>query len=360
MTKTVRRHIKFPDTPRFNKLYESVAKMTNKNDRLTYADYDPSLGEPPTEEQKIKLQEYKPNLPTLTFVGSEKLHGENMAICYSEGEMWVQGRRQVRTLLGDQNGMAHFVEERKKLFTELFMQIITELFEGRITNKTIVLDAEWAGGNIQKGNAACSGTDKAVYLFDYFRIVDNITEEVEFVSTLDLHIQQDVQIYKMADFGKYTIQLDFNKPKQCEEQLNELALKIEEHSPIAEYFKKPDNVGEGVYLYSEYKEELLRLKAKGEKHGGKPKQPREPKQKLTDEQTKALLDLADKVTPVWRITQGITETNATEVKHVGALIGWVIQDIKKEEVLTKSELSNISRYVAQITKDYYFNSLKGY
>lgn len=106
---------------------------------------------------------------------------------------------------------------------------------------------------------------------------------------------------------------------------------------------------------------MLRVKAKGEKHGGKPKVIRESKSTLTDAETLRLTDLANTITPVWRITQGIKEVNATEMKHLGALIGWVINDIKKEESLEVIEqLKSLSRFISTIVKDYYFNYLKGY
>lgn len=89
---SVRRHLGFGSTPSFKNLYIEVLRNTDNKGRLLYANYDPSLGEPPTEEQVELLKTYKPTMPILTFTGSEKLHGENMAVCYSQGELWVQGQ----------------------------------------------------------------------------------------------------------------------------------------------------------------------------------------------------------------------------------------------------------------------------
>lgn len=86
------RHIGFGETPRFDALRQTVKRNTDKNGRLAFAKFDPSLGIAPTEEQIALMQAYEPVLPTLTFIGSEKLHGENMAVCYSQGVMWVQGQ----------------------------------------------------------------------------------------------------------------------------------------------------------------------------------------------------------------------------------------------------------------------------
>jgi len=67
---------------------------------------------------------------------------------------------------------------------------------------------------------------------------------------------------------------------------------------------------------------VYRLKTKGEKHGGKPKAPRENYKVVSDEDSTKVLEVAEKITPVWRITQAITETSATEMKHIGEVIKW--------------------------------------
>jgi len=359
---SVRRHLGFGSTPRFSQLRKEVKGLTDNADRLAYAEYDPSLGVPPTDIQKAKLEEYVTPLPTLTFKGSEKLHGENMAVAYSNGELWVQGRNHVRTLLGDQNGMAHFVETTKSAWLSI-ISTLQHTYNVNTDTHTIVLDCEWAGGNIQKGNAACSGTDKAAYLFDYFKVVSNEDDSIEYLPTQDVG-NPSIGIYNMASFTQYVIELDFNNPVECEEQLKVLAEQIEDNSPIAKHFDKPANVGEGAYLWSEYNGTMLRLKTKGEKHGGKPKVPRQPKTPLTDSELIAIDALATAVTPVWRLTQAITEANATETKHIGEVIKWVMTDIAKEEseVIAASgiEFKMAQGTVVKIIKDYYFDSIKGY
>ena len=360
-----RRHLGFGSTPTFANLYKEVARHTDNAGRLAYAEYDPSLGEPPTEVQKELLANYKTDMPTLTFKGSEKLHGENMAVCFSNDEIWVQGRNHIRTLLGDQNGMAAFVEQTRSTWMQMF-NLLASRDSTDTTTHTIVLDCEWAGGNIQKGNAACSGIDKGAYLFDYYRVVSNEDDSDQVLHSTAGVGYKPHGIYNIAAFGSFEVSLDFNKPTECEDTLKKLASLIEDHSPIAENFEKPDNVGEGAYLYclAAGTHPTYRLKTKGEKHGGKPKTPREPKVKITDNELLRLTKLADEVTPVWRLTQAITEVEATERKHLGAVIGWVMADITKEEipllVSAKIELRDISRYVSDIVRDYYFDSLKAY
>ena len=358
-----RRHLGFGSTPNFPNLYKEVARHTDNTGRLAYANYDPSLGVSPTDEQKELLQNYVTTMPILTFTGSEKLHGENMAVCFTEGELWVQGRNHIRTLLGDQNGMAMFVESTKADWLAIFEKLAIMHFVDLSTH-TIVIDCEWAGGNIQKGNAACSGTDKGAYIFDYCRVVSNTDDSDQVLYPTANIGDRQVGIYNMASFGTFTVQLDFNKPAECEETLQQLALLVEANSPIAEYFDK-DNVGEGAYLYcmASGDHPTYRLKTKGEKHGGKPKD-KSKRQAVTDEQKAAYAALADTLTPVWRITQAITETGATERKHVGEVLKWVMVDIAKEEIPTLAEagieFKKVQGFVASIVKEYFFDYIKEY
>ena len=285
-----------------------------------------------------------------------------MAVCYSQGELWVQGRNHVRTILGDQNGMAQFVESTKEAWLSLVHDVVADNFINTDTH-TVILDMEWAGGNIQKGNSACSGTNKAAYLFDYCRVASNDDDSFTYVHTKGLE-NPEVGIYNMRSFYTYEATLDFNNPQKCEEILKTMAEYIEDASPIAKHFNKPTNVGEGAYLWCEYNGQMLRLKTKGEKHGGKPKQPREPKTAFSTEEALKYASITSKVTPVWRITQAIAESSATEMKHLGQVIKWVIADIAKEESPTlieaDIELKSLSKYIAAEVKQYYFDYLKDY
>lgn len=345
------RHLHFGSTPNFPNLYKGIRNTVLWQESLRTGYCLTAL---------ILMPD--PVMPTLTFKGSEKLHGENMAVCYSNGVMWVQGRNHIRTIVDDQNGMALFVESTKTQWLEIINSIETYDFVNTDTH-TIVLDCEWAGESIQNGNAACSGTPKGAYLFDYYRVVSNEDDSVQLNSTNGFGSDEH-RIFNMASFQQYVVTLDFNNPQECEHKLKELVELVEAKSPIAAHFNKPNNVGEGVYLYHiDDTAFTYRLKAKGELHGGKPKVKKG--QKPTDDARAQLLtDLANKVTPVWRITQGILETTATEIKHLGSLIKWVVADIAKEEVPVLVEAGiaykDLSRYVSTIVKDYFVEYLKSY
>ena len=342
-------HYGFGATPRFSNLYKTIKSTTQYH----YAMNNNINFEDPTIEQLEILENVQ--LPILTFTGSEKLHGENMAVCYLDGNIYCQGRNRVVTMDNDQNGMAQFVENHKAVFEQMFKSAAAA------PGETIVLDGEWAGGNIQKGNAACSGIGKAFFMFDYYRIINLDGEE-----TLQVNKFSSISngIYLMKSFSSLRLTLDFNKPKECEDALLALALSIEENSPIAKYFYKPDNVGEGAYLWCVSSDHpTYRLKTKGEKHGGKPKTKREHSGPTSEEVTK-LTAIAEQLTPVWRINQAISETGATTMKSMGAVMKWVSQDILKEEMPTilssGFEFKQLQKYTSKIVKDYFIDYLKDY
>ena len=199
--------------------------------------------------------------------------------------------------------------------------------------------------------------EKGFYLFEYARVVDNETEDTIYIPIEGYSLRSE-SIYNLQEFGKYVVTLDLNKPKECEILLEGIAKEIEANSPIAKYFNKLDNVGEGVYFTTTYQGKFLRLKAKGLLHGGKSKSAKP----FTSD--KSLEILAIKLTPVWRITQGIKEVKATEKRDIGSLLKWVNKDIIKEETdvqsLSKLDLKTLQICVAKEVKTYYFDNLKGY
>jgi len=360
-----RKHIHFGSTPNLHNLLPTISKNTDRQGRLAYAGYDPSLNEPPTEAQLALLKEYTPTLPTLTFSVIEKLHGENMAVCYHNGELWVQGRNQIRTLTDDQNGMAQFVESNKDSWLNL-INLYAVTYSIDTVSNIICIDCEWAGGSIQKGNAACSGIEKSAFIFEYIRVVDY--NDITDITLYKSHIRDSISpnIYFLEKFHNSTVTLDFNDIDSVVAKLASLVDDIESNSPIAKHFNLPDNVGEGAYLMHipdtstpTKLKDVYRLKAKGVKHGGKPKEPKS--QKFTNAEQAKLSELANLVTPEWRLSQAIQETEATSMKDTGKVIAWVTQDIIKEEqpLLAKYgySINDIKSYTAKISKDFFHRSL---
>jgi hypothetical protein len=279
-----------------------------------------------------------------------------MAVCYSQNQLWIQARNRIVTPEKDQDGMAAYVEKHKDIWLDIIKNLNLDT-----EDHTIVIDCEWAGDNINRGNAACSGQDKSAYIFKNFRYVDNRDEKITYISTSKIKSIPNKNIYALANFGEYYMPLDFNQLENYVDFLNNVTAFIEDNSPIATFFGQSDNVGEGLVYTAMYKGQFVAFKTKGTKHGGKLKK-KHNKSKITDETKAVYQDIADKITPEWRLTQGITETKASSIEDTGKLIKWVIADIIKEEshILQENKVTmkDINRYVSKIVVSFFKDYLE--
>ena len=89
-------------------------------------------------------------LPTLTFVGSVKLHGTNASIVFPATDpFYVQSRSQIITPENDNAGFAKYVQEHQRRF-ELLAKDLENSAPGA---DGFVVYGEWCGQGIQKGVA---------------------------------------------------------------------------------------------------------------------------------------------------------------------------------------------------------------
>lgn len=121
-----------------------------------------------------------------------------------------------------------------------------------------------------------------------------------------------------------------------------------------------------VPMHLEYQLQMLAqryaMKSKGEEHavGGKVKVVRP----VDNEKLAKIIDIADKVTPVWRLDQMLTEAcglmngGFIERRKMGDYIKLVMQDIIKEDTATIIEagldMKDINSKVSDIAKQYFF------
>jgi hypothetical protein len=85
---------------------------------------------------------------------------------------------------------------------------------------------------------------------------------------------------------------------------------------------------------------------------------------VDDAREQLKIDTAMKLTPVWRIDQGIQEVCDTlnggklNTEQLGSIIKWVMSDIIKEETITLNEsgltLKEVSSNVSRLVKERFF------
>ena len=265
------------------------------------------------------------SLPTLTFQGTVKSHGTNAGVTMNrEGEIWAQSRENIITIEKDNAGFAFFVEANKETFKNLFKLIDFEDAD------YITIFGEWCGGNIQK-NVAINGLDKMFIVFAVKLSYDDVEKTNRYNKDFSNIKSNDNKIYNIEDFKTFTIDIDFNNPKESQDELIEIMLETEKECPIGKSFGK-NGLGEGN-VWKCYSEDgsLIQFKVKGEKHAGKSK----IKKQIVDvEKLNTINEFVDYTVTEGRLNQGLEKIFINEeidIKKLGQFLKWINDDVLTEE-----------------------------
>ena len=294
-----------------------------------------------------------PKYPKLTFNGTVKLHGTNAAIVWTPEGITFQSRERVLTREQDNAGfMAHMESHMGRLFG-LFIQIVAETDIAPIDH--IAIYGEWCGGNIQKG-VALTGLPK---MFVAFALKIN-GQWLPLPSTLST---PGASIFNINQFSTWTIDIDFEHPKQAQNTLAELTLAVEACCPVGKAFGQ-EGTGEGIVwrCQSDPSPEFW-FKVKGEKHS------------VSKVKTLASVDIAavEKISEF--VTMAVTESRLEQGLHnlineqlkpfemtsLGDFIRWVHRDVLKEEADTLQasgiEHNKLGAPIALVAKRWFIERL---
>ena len=343
--------IKFPSIEQFRTVVSNVNRRYNfvGLDETGEPIYDPSLSK-----------------PVLTFKGTIKLHGTNAGVSFNAPSgIWAQSRENIITPERDNAGFAFFVESNKDVFHELMLDIAERENINRNEN-TITIYGEWAGGNIQKG-VGISNLSKSFFIFGV-KITPHTETEEELKANPAYWVDStylrapEVKIYNIDDYETYSIDIDFNMPQLIQNQLSELTIAVEEECPVAKAFGF-SGIGEGIVWSCEFQNVVHRFKVKGELHAGKSKV--KTLNKVDDEKIKKIMEVADKVTPTWRLAQMLETAcdfmngGTLDRSKLGEYIKLVMADVIKEDmdllVEAGLEPKDIGKYVSEIARRYFFD-----
>lgn len=339
--------IKFPSIDQFRTIVSNVSKQS------TFTGLD---------ENGNALYDQSIKKPILTFEGTVKLHGTNAGVAYNELEgMWVQSRENIITPQNDNAGFAFFVESKSEVFMDLFFKI-RQKEKLNLTKNTIIIYGEWAGKGIQKG-VAISEISKSFFIFGV-KVKPREESQVSYWVEYAYLNLDDPNIWNIKEFQTYKIDIDFNKPELSQNKMIQITSEVEEQCPVASYFGH-SGIGEGVVWNCNYNGSSYTFKVKGEKHS---KSKVKTIKQVDDEKIQKCLNIAEKVTPSWRLEQGITEIfnllngGQIERKGIGNYLKWVMTDVLKEEsdIISKNGLEpkDIGKYVSEIARNYFFEQEK--
>lgn len=338
--------IKYPSTDQFKAVVGNILRQYNFV----------GIG-----EDGEAIYDGKRQKPVITFKGTVKLHGTNAAVCYNNHDgIWYQSRENVITPEKDNAGFAMFASAKESVFTSIINAIAND--NGVDLNEyTISLYGEWAGGNIQK-KVGIANIPKSFFIFGAKVSKPDDEDFVAFwIENIAKYSSVEDRIYNINDFKTYDVTVDFNVPQASVNRIIEITQEIEKCCPVAQSFGF-DGIGEGVVFTAFVDGTRFCMKSKGEEHavGGKVKTVKP----VDNEKVAKIIEVAEKVTPVWRLDQMLTQAcdlqngGHIERRKMGDYIKLVIQDIVKEDsdiiVEAGLDMKEINSKVSDIAKRYFF------
>ena len=343
----MKKMIKFPSIEQFR----SVVSTVNRNfnfvgmDENGEAIYDPSLPK-----------------PVLKFKGTVKLHGTNAGVSYNAKEaLWAQSRENIITPEKDNAGFAFFAHSHETEFLRMFFDVAAKE-DIDLHKNTISIYGEWVGKGIQKG-VGISEIPKSFFIFGV-KITPHTETEEELKANPAYWVDssyiknEDAKIYNIEDFQTYEIDIDFNMPQLIQNELSDLTIAVEEQCPVAKHFGAV-GIGEGIVWSCEFKGVVHRFKVKGEKHSSSKVKTLAA---VDVEKLNSITDFIDYAVTESRFNQALENTypnnEPIDVKKMGDLIRWVVNDIIKEEsdTLAKNGLEpkDVNKYVSTKVREMFF------
>ena len=351
MKRKEKRCIKYPSIEQFRTVVSNINRHYNYTglDENGDAIYDHSLPK-----------------PILKFKGTIKLHGTNSGVSYNAMDgLWAQSRENVITPTSDNAGFAFFVESNKEVFMSL-IQAVADREGINLGYNNITIYGEWVGKSIQKG-VGIANLEKSMFIFGVkvspFQVEEDEPAPAAYLVDHSYLRSPEHKIYNIGDYENYEIEIDFNMPQLIQNQLSEITIAVETECPVSKAFGFPNTIGEGVVWSCDLNGVRYSFKVKGELHAGKSKV--KTLNTVDDEKIRKVVEVADKVTPTWRLAQMLEQScdlmngGTLERSKLGDYIRLVINDIIKEEmdVLVEAGLEpkDVNKHISEIARRYFFD-----
>ena len=340
--------IKYPSIPSFKELSKQVAEMTRycgKNED-GYPLYDDSIP-----------------LPTLTFFGSEKLHGSCSSLHYIHpGKIICQSRNRELSLDNDNLGFCRYITDNKDYYLDLFEHFNFYHYG----SPEIVVHGEFCGRGIQKG-VAVSQLSKRFMIFGLQYKVD---DQFMWVPVEELvNVLEPYKNIVIANYKTWEIEIDFNNTKPAQEQINAWVEEVDKESPLG---KEMGVIGPGEglvlsHLTSHINKDavLLQFKSKGKSHVIVNSREHDATG-ILQIQYQAAKDFVNDVVTEYRLNQGLDYFREMkidiDIKNLGKFLTWTVKDVLHEEGSSINEnnldLKMVKREISNIAKEFFFKYLE--
>jgi hypothetical protein len=289
-------------------------------------------------------------VPTLTFVGTPKLHGTNGGIRRKNGKIHCQSRNELIDVTHDNCGFAKFI-------SEIPVEVINGLFDYFSTNPNddVTIFGEFAGKGIQD--------TVAIVELPKFWALFNAKVNGEYVTNIERLRAPAFRIFNVNDGPRYEVKVDFKNPSLSLPEFERLTLAVEDECPFGK-LHGVSGIGEGIVWICKERptDSDLFFKTKGTKHS---KSKARKVATVDIEKVKGIIACVDLVLSEGRLNQGFDHLRekgiALDVKNLGLYLKWIANDIVKEESDTLAgngfEWKDISKEVNTRGREHFFKKL---
>lgn len=296
-------------------------------------------------------------IPTLTFIGSVKLHGTNAGIVYHNQtkNFTFQSREREITIEDDNAGFAGWGSRRIDELKDIIKRINSIVACSSFYEK-IAIFGEWCGKGVQS-KVAISELPKMFVIFN-ITLIDSsgFRKELDVNQILNLmNFESDETIRCIYHFKTWTINIDFTQPEHVQNQLIAITTDVENRCPVGAAFGV-DGIGEGVVYWNH--QTNLKFKVKGEKHS-----PSKVKTiaAVDVEKMNSIAEFVSSVVTENRLNQGLDKLTElgldVDIKNIGTFIKWVVQDVLKEEsdviAASEFEVKEITPKMSAVAKQFF-------
>lgn len=228
----------------------------------------------------------------------------------------------------------------------------------------VVLYGEWAGKGVQK-KVSISEIEPKVFIPFAIKLDDRMIDSIELLELFNeqLEFLNQNQIWIVAQFGTWEIEIDFSMPEEANNKLIEWVNAVEKECPAGKHFGK-NGSGEGIVFHHHSKQfGHLFFKVKGKEHSNSKVKTLNP---LYDQKIAGVREFADSVLNEPRLEQGLqllqTEMNLEPIpKNTGAFIKWIVQDVLREESIAIQEnqidVTFLNKEVTRIAREWFLSKI---
>lgn len=274
---------------------------------------------------------------TVIYGAKAKIHGTNAAVRI-DGNVTAQGRNRCLSRDDDQFGFAAWVLDNADLWEAYAADVIYD-YLGESADLPVVVHGEWAGKGVQKGDAVSKLDEKFFFVFAV-QVGDDMIVDPDDIELLIPDLYRVVvlpwhSIMEPVDFG------DAHALSAFADEVNTLVESFETIDPFIQEMFEVEGPGEGLVFVPRFDVDratysALVFKAKTKHHRLKTPKAASVAVPLPED----ALALVESVSTDARFEQGLQEAcgGVAEPEMTGAIIKWVLQDVRKEQYVELESL----------------------